>query len=171
MTVTITATPRIGLTVRESLTSTEWPGASRRVLVHDAFNVAPTLNATSTPPATKVAANTAALVAGAKTLDLTAIVHEGPNTPVNGTGLKVVAFLFANPAANTHPIVIVPGASNGYNFLGATSKVILYPGDVIVWAKQKDADTPDIAAGAKTLDVSDGGAAATESFQYVIVMG
>jgi hypothetical protein len=156
------------LTVRELL-ETGVPAASRKTVSHDAFNQSGQLNASSVPPATKVAAFEKALVAGAGTIDLTALTGTNGAT-IDGTGLKVQGILIVNPATNANPLVIEPGGANPYNLFGAAFKITLHPGKSLHWISAKDADTPDVAAGAKNIALSDG-AAGTETHKFIVVLG
>jgi hypothetical protein len=135
---------------------------------HTAMDTSLALGAATVPPVTKVAAFAKALVAGAGTIDLTALT--GTAGTVDGTGLKVQIFKAINPSTNTNPLIIVPGASSGYNILGATSKVTLNPGEEISWKGYNKAAVPDVAAGVKNIDLSDG-VGGTETYNFEIVLG
>ena len=92
-----------------------------------AMNSDRTLTAASTPPASASAFFKQALVAGAASIDLMAML--GVNgAAVNGAGLRVQAVKFSNPAANADPISIAAGAVNGYAGLGTDFRVMLVPG-------------------------------------------
>jgi hypothetical protein len=98
---------------------------------HDIGAVSGTMDATTTPAATKAWSDTVALAAGVASLDLTALAR--PSLPnVDLTGLKVQIVKIACPAGNTTGIEIVTGATNGYNLFGATKataeKVSILPG-------------------------------------------
>lgn len=136
-----------------------------RTVEHTALNKATTLTGTTTPPATKVAAFEKALVAGAASIDLTAL--SGTNgAVVDGTGLKVQAIKVVNKAANANAITISKGAANGYALGGADFSVTLQPGQELVMFGN-DA-TPDVANDAKTLDLAGTG---TQAAQIIIVLG
>lgn len=151
-------------TVSETLETNVPALASGDALVHSAFDASGTLNATSMPPVTKSAAFNAVLVAGAKTIDLTALT--GTNgAAIDGTGLKVQLFKIKNPLGNA-AVTVKFGAANPYNLLGASWTMILQPGDEFLF-KSTDT-TPDVAAGAKNIDLAGTG---TQSFQVIVVMG
>ena len=173
MAATYTAQVNQSLSITENWAEADEPGSSRRKNTYDAFNTAASLNATSTPPVSKAAVSQVALVAGAKTIDLTAAPHKvaGTTVSVDGTGLKVQGFLIRVPATNVHALTIAPGASNAYNLLGAAFLVTLYPGDVIELAKRLDANMPDVAAGAKNILFGDASAGGTETFDLAILFG
>lgn len=151
------------LTVTETL-DTGVDAVESPVVVHNAFNVSQTLNASSTVPATKVASDTAALVAGAKTIDLTALPGVGGGT-VDGTGLKLQAVLIKNPAGNG-TLTVTKGASNGYALWGSTYSVQVPPGGSVLayFADQ----LADVSGSAKNIDVAGTG---TQSFSYSFLLG
>lgn len=154
------------LSVDETLdANTVSAAAKNRVVKHTSLNKAAKLTATSTPPATKVAAFQQLLTAGAASIDLTALV--GTNAAVvTGLGLKVQAIKVAALTTNENPLTIATGAANGYALGGADFSVALQPGQEFVMFGN-DA-TPDIAADAKTLDLAGTG---TEGVNVIVVMG
>ena len=159
-------TYKSNVTVAETLSSNV-PGASDPTITQAGYNTEGTYSSTTTPPVTKSVVNTVALVAGAKTIDLTAL------TGINGgavafTGLKVQFAKFRNPSTNTGAITIQAGASNAYNMLGASWKVILQTGDEFTWKGSDDSGVPDVASGAKNIDLAGTG---TESIEMVLVAG
>lgn len=151
-------------TVTEVLeTNTDSASAANRTVTHSLFNIAKSLNGSSTPAVSKPASFVQALAAGVATVDLTALT--GTNgAEVDGTGLKVQTIRVTNLGANA--LTIQPGASNGYNAFGATSKVVIPPGGtVMLYAPE---GTPDVGPTAKTLDLTGTGA---QTSQFTIVMG
>ena len=141
----------------ETLTgNTDGIVASSRQVTWSAFDESASYTAATAPPVTKVAAKLAALTAGALTVDLTALAGWGANgTTVDGTGLKVQFLRVKNLGANT--MTFATGASNGYNFGGP---VPVHPGGMVLIAGN-DA-LPDVAAGAKNIDVTGTGAQTAE---------
>ncbi len=137
-------------------------------LTHDGFNVSKSFSSTSTPAGTKIAFFRQALTAGAATIDLTAIPHDGGT--VDGTGLKVQAAIFRNPAGNAS-MVVSDGASNGYNIFGNSSGQVLIPGhasepcQVAIYFPE---GLPDVAGGAKNIDIAGTG---TEELEVALVLG
>ncbi len=161
--MSITATLLQQLTVTETL-DTGVDGVGSPVVVHNALNTTATLNASSTVPGTKVSSDTVALVAGAKTIDLTALPGVGGGT-IDATGLKLQAALIKNPAGNG-TLTVTKGASNGYAIWGSTYSVQVPPGGSILayFADQ----LADVAAGVKTIDFAGTG---TQSFSVLFVLG
>lgn len=148
--------------VTETL-ETNVDAANNPSIVHSKYSLSGTLNATSSVPATKVVAGKFALTAGARTLDLTNLVGTNGAT-VNGTGLKVQSLLLRprGPSAMTFS----QGAANPYQFGGANWSIRRASGQAVMLLGN-DQD-PDIAGGAKNIDVAGVG---TEEFEMVIVMG
>lgn len=68
----------------------------------------------SGPVATKAFHGTVPLVAGALTLDLTALVDPTIADPIDMTGLKLKFLQVIADSGNANAITIAPGASNGY---------------------------------------------------------
>lgn len=90
-----------------------------------------TLNALSTPPATKRFSDQISLSTGSGSLDLTSLA--GPlSTTVDFTGLKVQLVKLKCPSGNTAAIEVVTAGANGYNLFGLTNataeKVSIPPG-------------------------------------------
>lgn len=137
------------------------------VITHNGFNTAAKLSSNTVPPVTKMSAFVKALVAGAATIDLTALVGTA-GVAVDGTGLKVQAIRIQNPSTNANAVAITPGASNGYLLLGTGWKITLNPGEEFVWVGIDHASVPDVAAGAKTIDLAGTG---TQSFNVLIILG
>jgi len=154
------------VTVLETL-STAVPGAADPTLTQAGYNTEGSFSSTSTPPTTKSVVNTVALVAGAKTIDLTALTGINGAT-VDFTGLKVQFVKCRNPSANTGAITVQAGAANAYNLLGASWKVILQTGDEFTWKGSDDSGVPDVASGVKNIDLAGTG---TESLEVVLVAG
>jgi hypothetical protein len=154
------------LTVREILeANTGSAGATDRTVKHSLLNKSVTLNAASTPPVSKVAAFEKALVGGAATIDLTALV--GTNgAAVDGTGLKVRAIKIIAKDTNANPITITKGLTNGYALAGNTFNWPLSARQEQVF--YGDDSTPVVAAGAKTLDLAGTG---TQSVTVIVVLG
>jgi hypothetical protein len=161
--MSVTVAYSLQLTVNETLTAA--PDAASQVIVHKDYNKAGYLTSLTTPPVTKVSSFLAALTAGAKTIDLRTLTAAG-GVALDGNGLKVQCVKINNPSTNTGALTVVPGASNGYNLFGATSKLVLNPGEYIEWVGY-DA-LPDIDATHKTIDLTGTG---TESSEWVIVLG
>lgn len=135
---------------------------------YSAFDESGTLNASSTPPATKCSFDNIALVAAAKTIDLTALTGANGAT-VDLTGLKVQLLRITNLGANS--MTFSEGASNGYELLGNGWSITVpgTAGDRKSTIQILLPDTaPDVAAGAKNIDVAGTG---TQQFELSIVAG
>jgi hypothetical protein len=138
-------------------------GATSPTITHSAFDDTGTLNATSTPPATKCVVKIIPLVAGAATINLTTIT--GTNgLAQDSTGLKVQYFRVKNLGANTMTFTV--GASNGYNLAGAGFSVALEQNQWFV-LYGNDA-TPDVAAADCTIDVA---GTLVQTFELTLVTG
>lgn len=129
--------------VAPAVTSTTAP------LKHTGFNTTEVLTATTTPPVTKCAFFTKALTAGAGTIDLTALSHNGAT--VDLTGLKVQSIKFKNKAGNA-VMTFTEGASNGIALFGASFSFRLQAEQETTFYLNDLA--PDVAAGDRTIDIA-----------------
>ena len=128
MSVTLSYSSKIS--VSETL-ETNVPAATDKGVTHTGYDTTATLNATSTPAATKFAAFEKALSTGTATIDLTALV--GTNgAAVDGSGLRVQAIKFRNKSTNANVMTLSKGASNGYDGLGASASITLSPGGEVL---------------------------------------
>lgn len=160
----------VGVALSSLLTITETlqlalANAGKENVVFDGHNTVLVMNATTTPPALQHATFQAALTAGAATIDLTAL--PGTQGTVVGTGQKVRACFFRNPATNANPITIKFGAANPYLLLGAAWSMVLTPGQFVGPIYLKDG-APAIDATHKNIDLSGTGA---QALDCVIVLG
>lgn len=155
---------RADMTATETLT-TNAAALSDATLVHSGYNTTKTLNASSTPPATKVASFAQAMTVGAATIDLTDLLGSN-GAAVDGSGLRVQAIKLRNKSTNANPITVAKGASNGYDGLGADFSVTLAVGAEIT-ILPNDAGS-DIGAANCELDVSGTG---SQVLECIIVMG
>lgn len=118
-------------------------------VIHSGFDANQVLGAGTTPPLTLVSYQTYALTAGAATIDLTAL--DGVNdVDQDGTGLKVQTLIVHNPSANA--ITIAPGALNAYALFGSGNSIVVEPGVRMQFFFNDK--TPDVASGAKEIDLS-----------------
>lgn len=159
----VTLTYRSQVTAAETLSSSDFPAVPSAPLVHSGFDTTLSLSATTTPPVTTPAYFDQALTAGAATIDLTALTHNGQ--AVNLTGLKVQTIKIKNPAGNA-AMTFTEGASNGYALMGAGWQTTLLAGQEVTFYGN-DA-TPDVAAGDRTIDITGTG---TESCEIAITAG
>jgi hypothetical protein len=163
--MTVRATYNLVCNVNETL-DTGVEGASNPLIQHDAFNVSGTLHSASTPPATKAVVTEVALVAGSKTVDLTALV--GTNgAAVTFNGLRVQLLRIRNKTANAGNMTFTKGASNGWTGLGASwASITLEPGAAMEF--YLDDGIADVSATVKNIDVTGTG---TEEFELTVVAG
>lgn len=164
MAVTVTYAATVN-TVETLSTNVPAISTANNTITHSGYSTTATLTASTTPPVTQCAYFLKALTVGAATIDLTALTGTNGAT-INGTGLKVQVAKFKNPATNANNITVKFGAANPYNLLGASWTLILAPGQEIT-VYGNDA-TPDIAAGAKDIDLSGTG---SQELQCSIIMG
>lgn len=129
---------------------------------HNAFDETGTLNASSTPPATKISAQLLALVAGAATINLAAVPGVNGATQ-DFTGLRVQMLRIKNLSA-TNSMTFSEGASNGIALVGLPEVV---PSGGIFQKFYNDA-SPDIAAADRTIDVAGTG---TDTAEITIIAG
>lgn len=165
MSVSVTYDSR--LSVVETFTGPYVSPADPSILI-DQLSTNETLTGTTTPPVTKSVAFQLPLVAGAATIDLTALPGKTAEETVNGTGLRVQHIKVRNKATNANPITVSKGASNGYalSAAGTTFSWPLDPGQELM--KRTNDSCPDIAAGAKTIDVAGTG---TQILEVAITLG
>ena len=138
---------------------------SNQVLTHSGFNLTGlAIDSSTAPPVTKVSAQDYALVAGTKTIDLTALLGVN-DISQDCTGLKLQLLLFINAAGNADMVISGEGA-NGYS-LGAARTInggsiacrdIMYVPEAL----------GDVGASAKNLVVTGTG---TQAFQLLLLLG
>lgn len=120
---------------------------------HDAINARVAFSATTTPAATQVWSGTVTLVAGTKSLDLTALSGIG-GLAQDFTGLKLRACGWHAPSANTGDITIRPHATNGYPLLGTdgatTGRKVVRPKGRGCFTEETDAAA--VSASAKVIE-------------------
>lgn len=139
-------------------------GANAPRVNHSALDLSGTLNASSTPPAAKIVADVGNLVAGAKTIDLTALTGTGGAT-VSFSGLKLQILRFKNNSA-TNTMTIGEGAATGYELQGNAWSVVLNPGDEIMIKKNDTA--PDVSGSLKHIDIAGTG---TDEYEITLIAG
>lgn len=124
------------------------------------------LSTTSSPAISKAWSQERALAAGADTIDLTALPEGNFAADQDFTGLKVQVALIHVLATATVAMTFSAGATNPYNLFGASGQIELGPDD---WCLLLfDETTPDVAAGAKEIDVAGSG---TESYEIQLAAG
>lgn len=158
----IKATYHLGLDVDETL-DVGVAGVREPVVRHNNLNPRGALDAGTTPPATKhVQLAAQALVAGAKTVDLTALVGTAGAT-VDGTGLKVRVLRIRNNGVSL--MTFGPGAADPYQ-LWAGWSLPVPPGGAFALYMADGAGA--VGAAAKNVDVAGTG---TETFDLSVVFG
>lgn len=139
--------------------------APNRLVTHTEYSSSGQLTATSAVPATKTAVFLASLVAGALTVDLTALTGTNGAT-VTFDGLKVQLMHLKAPTTNGNNITITAGATNGIDLLGASWSVVLQPGQECMWYGLDLA--PDVSATVKTIDLA---GTSTDGIEVTLVAG
>ncbi|MCG3198568.1 MAG: hypothetical protein HUU16_00190 [Candidatus Omnitrophica bacterium] len=150
--MSVAGTLEMKLTVNETLPgNAPASAASKKVVTHDQWNLTQTFPVDPSLPCTEVVSVEATLVAGALTLDLTALTAtNGATRSMNGLKLQM---LFARPdPANANPIIIKTGATNGYAFKGAAWSDEIKPGQASLYFGNEQA--PDVGASAKNIDLT-----------------
>ncbi len=126
-----------------------------------------TLNAGTTPAATKYVSMQKALSTGAASIDLTSLPDTAGNAgAVTFTGLKVLKAFLRNPSTNANSITVSFGASNPYNLFGASFVVVLAPGQSI--KLHGNNATPTVGSGAKQIDLAGTG---SQALDVILVAG
>lgn len=165
MSVTVSFVSKIQVDEVLTVTAPADSGSGSITLHHTGYDLAKSsLVSTSTQPVTQAAYFSKALSSGAATIDLTSLT--GAAGTIDGTGLKVQFARFYNPATNANAITVTFGASNPYLLGGSAFKWILQPGQSITIDGNEA--TPDIASGAKTIDLAGTGA---QALQCTIILG
>lgn len=163
--MSVSVSVNIGLTVTETFETVDVPLVDSTDAKWKAkLAQVSTLNGSSTPDAEMHADMQVAMVAGAATIDFSALTRRG--AAVSFSGKAVRAIVFRNPATNANDITIVEGAANGLPLLGANFRIVLKPGHV--FAAYLDDDGPTVGAADKTIDISGTG---TQALQMLAVAG
>lgn len=155
---TLSATLQAAISAYVTHTAAERPGQANLVDSYTQFNQKKVLNASSTPPGTKLFADT---FSGNQSLDLTALADPEQGT-VDGTGLKVQAILVAVNTA--HDVTISDAAGTPYSLNGTSDIVVEGSGWVLMYFADGLAD---IAAGAKDIEI----VTSSTDYDVLIIMG
>lgn len=155
------ATARINL--EAVLGSTKNGPVSGVLAVQQAFNLALSLNASSTPDVTVSHSSVQALSGGALTLDLTSLTDQF-GVAQSLSGLIVQAFIIRNLGAND--MTFVAAASNGYSLFQATTPKTIYAGGVDF--EYSPAGFGTVGASAKDITVAGTG---TQTFELFLAAG
>jgi hypothetical protein len=156
MSVTLAAS--LSLTVTEVLESNVGYAAGDKSIIHslaellDGIVGHTSMGASTSPPASKVAAYDVTLSTGAATIDLTALPQAGGGTQ-SVNGLLARYLVFVNPVSNANNITIADGASNGYLVFGdASGQITLKPGQFCILFCAGNAQT--VGGSNKTIDIT-----------------
>ena len=153
------------VTVTETIdTTVPAVDAGRDKIVHNGFDSSATHNASTTVPATQVAAFTQSLSSGTAIIDFTSLTST-KGTTVNGTGLKVQFLKVKNKAGNG-TLKIDVGAINGLDLFGAGFEITLSAGqEVLLFGNDA---TPDVGASDLAIDLTGTG---SEQSEWMVVLG
>jgi hypothetical protein len=164
--MSISAALNMSLAVTETLTTSDDPLIdSTDAAIKVKLAKTATLTVGSVPDAEMHANMSVPLVAGAATIDFTALTKRG-GVAVSFSGKKVRMVYFKNPSTNANPITIVEGAANGLALLGAAFKLVLEPGQE--HCTYLGDSSPTIAAGDRTVDIT---GTLTQALQMIAVAG
>ena len=105
------------------------------------------------------------------TLDLTALTRSTELGDLDMTGLKLQGFLLSVPYTNTDPVIVVPGATNGYNIQndGSTSIGVAPGGVELCFYPENTSNStgmPAVSPTVKTIDFS----SAMTNFQILVIL-
>ena len=153
------------LTVTEAL-ETNVGDLSDKSITHSGYNSAASSNAASVPPASKVAAGQVNMIAGAGSIDLTALALGAQGTVVDMTGMRVQFIKVKALAGNANPITISKSVANGYDGFGASFSLSLAPGGEMLLRGNDGGN--DVAAGNKGLTLAGTG---TQGIALEVVAG
>ncbi len=167
MASTVSATYAMQLTVVETFTG-NYISTSDNTTTHNGLNASDILNAGSAVPATKVASFDVTMSGGTGSINLAALPGLTADETVVGTGLKVQAVIFKNKATNANEITVAKGASSGFGIstAGTTWSMPISPGQAFM-ILGNDA-TPDVASGARVIDVT---GTLAQVLQVIVLLG
>lgn len=140
-------------------------------ITHDIGADEGTLNASSTPPATKAWSDQIALSGGSGSLDLTALDRGSDLSDVDLTGLKIQLLKLSAPSTNTAGITVErKDAVTGYNPFGTDNgdadRVTILPGMAVL--VRTDDEVEDVGATRKDLTLTGSG---TDALDIALVAG
>lgn len=159
-----TANINLGLTINKTV-ATNVDGVTSPDTKYDKLNTSKALTGSTTPAVSNGTKQKIALSSGAKTIDLTALPDVN-GAEITLTGLKPRCIQIENPSSNANNMTFAAGASNGFNFMGASGQITLSPGQS--FEIYHHTGGPQIGSSAKTIDVSGVGA---QEFYFGIVAG
>lgn len=170
-TASVQAEIKAELTVLEVLgAGVEASDTSGARITHNQFNKSISLTGTTSVPVSKVASFRKALSGGSATIDLTSLTQAN-GAALDATGLKLQALLAVAVSGNTSAVTLEKGATNGYELMGGSWSIRVFPGEpglpgfALIHTGE---DAPDIGPTAKTIDLSGTG---SESVDISMVFG
>jgi hypothetical protein len=167
MAITISATCRSHLNVTET-NDNPAIDPSNNTNDFNQYSSSSTIDASTTPPATKHTAFVVTLSAGSATIDLTSLPDsQGNAAQVTLLGLKIQKLLIVAPTTNANAITIKLGASNGHPFFTSVGHT-LEPGQSAYYENRGVDVGTDVAAGDLAWDVTGTG---SQTLQVQIVAG
>lgn len=166
MSATITVGRKSEINVLQ--TFSDGVSGNETVLFNGGMNIDTSYTSATSVPVTKFAEFEKTMSGGAGTIDLTALPGITADETVVGTGLKLQLLRIRNKSTNANAITVTKGASNGYglNAAGASWTVVLDPGQAATFELNETA--PNVAAGAKDIDISGTG---SQILEVQIVLG
>ena len=148
--MSVTVTYGATLTVVEVLSANVADLADKSI-THSSYNtILSAQGSGSTPPVTGNSGGEIALIAGAKSIDLRALV--AADAVLDGNGKRLQFLRLRNKSVNANPMTFAKGASNGYDGLGSAFSITLVPGAELL-IRLNDGGN-DIGDGNKTIDVT-----------------
>jgi hypothetical protein len=159
----IAASIKLNLTVTETLTGDDLNAES--TLLHNGYDIAADLTASTAVTVTKCAYQTVNMTAGAATIDLTDLLLNA--VAVTLTGLEPRALRVTALTTNGASITVAKGASNGYDGLGAAFSVTLEPGSSALFYFYSGTGNA-VGSGNKNLDLS---GTTTDGVRFSVVAG
>jgi len=134
---------------------------------HSQFNQSgKTLNATSTPPVSVASYQEYALVAGALTVDFTALLGIN-DAVVTANTLDMVTLILINPSGN-NTLTMAPGAANDYQWMSTHSFVLPGSANQDNWVAFSIDGLGAVGATDKTLDFT---GTLVETFKLGVTFG
>ena len=165
MSVSVAYTSKATVTETLENNTGSFAASSDGKVTHNDHDLTATYSAATTPPVTKIAAFTTTLTAGTASIDMTSMTGTNGAT-VDASGLKLQVAKFSAPSTNANTFTVAVGTTNGYEFNGASFNIALSPGAEALFMANDAA--PDVAAGAKTFDLS---GTAAQTLDCVLVFG
>ena len=120
----ISVLQKCNVTTTEILTGDDL--VANTTILHSGYDINRTLDASSTPNATKCAYQTVTMSGGAGTINLTSLLLN--SVAVTFDGLKPRSILITALTGNSGNVTVTKAVSNGYDGMGSAFSVVLEPG-------------------------------------------